>query len=242
MAIPTATTHADGAAMAYSVFSTNIAAYRTWMNDIDRTDVGASAVQKEHLVRPRVVGFPHEGLLGEHDVLLNREMGRLDPQVQAKGDWGARRNRLTVLPYRVGTDDRWRLPWGATFYLPRDARVRASFSAEWQVRTATVAAGGPAYPDGAGGGEVGGRWVLATYSRSTKTETLRTESAVYVYPEDVGGVPATTYNNGGHGWFEASLGSGTWDVFLVYDASSGANSSLLQIDVSHIAGKIEATM
>lgn len=226
------TPHVAGDPMSWADLAANFAAARAWLNDIPAADIADGVIQREALVRPRILPFPNQAFesgfqrafwmsygLPSHDALFGRE-------------WGSRVERFLVKPDRLPTNaDRWVTPISRTVYFPFavDIDVQAHF--EVCVRGPVD---DPVYPDGAAlaNSEVSGRFRWHVYARDTDTETSFAAGEQEVYPTEGPGVGTTqSYTDQVHLSLVTSLAAGTYDLFVCYHLD---DATVSQVDVSRV--------
>lgn len=174
----------EGDVMSPAALAANWALARTWLEAVPASDVAAAAIQREHLVRPVIGGYPLEGGASTVQGAYGYSRGLGQPAALARTEWGPRRTRITWLSEITDgkTDAQtWRTPVGrGGIYLPRSADVKLVMSADLQVRGATTVL----YPNGAGGAGTASAGYLAfhSWSRSTRTDTVHLSSHRDLYP------------------------------------------------------------
>lgn len=226
------TPHVDGDPMRWSEVAANMAAGRAWLNAIPAADIADGAIQREALVRPRILGFPNQGFesgfqrafwashgLPNHNALFGRE-------------WGSRVERYLIKPERLpsGTS-RWITPISRTVYFPFDVDLDVQASFEAGIRGGET---NPVYPNGAGlaNSEVSGRFRWHVYARDTDTETSDADGEQEVYPtEGPAAGTSQSYTDQVHVSLVTSLDAGTYDLYVVYHLDTGTVS---QIDLSRV--------
>lgn len=227
------TNHADGSAMTWTSIAANMTALRNWCNAVPVADVAASAIRREHLVRPVIQGFPLQGSFSTLQAVYSQEYGT-NEHVQTSSEWGATRRRIPFNPtVNDGVDEHWYLPLSRTIRLPRecDVEVHASF----MVR---IVADVPRYPDGAGGplnAARGGFFSIHYRSRTTGVEAEASDGTQHTYPPSGAGDAAVDRV---HVSMVETLAAGVWDLMLVYHRGSSP-TTLHQIDVTRAHLSVE---
>lgn len=226
------TPHVDGDVLDWTELADNFEAARTWLNEIPAADIADGAVQREALVRPRILGFPNQGFqsgfqrgfwlqhgLPNHNALFGRE-------------WGSRVQRHIIKPSKLpsGTS-RWYTPISRTVYFPFDCDIDVQATFETCVRGPET---DPVYPDGASlaNSEVSGRFRWHVYARDTDLETSDASGEQEVYPtEGPAAGTSRSYTDQVHLSLVTSLLAGTYDLFVVYHLD---DATISQIDLSRV--------
>lgn len=224
-------------------------ATRTWLNGIVSDDVQNGAVQREHLVRPVLGGFPLDGMAGEFQGLFRGEFGVAKGDIVSVNDWGPLPERLVVIPEVVaGRDGTWYLPVGRTVYCPttRDAELDITFQVHPTTRTPPVPEGGGGPdpgditwgPTAAHAGELGGYFSIHHVWREDTPggagEQEQSQSRRHVVPTRAGD---GLIDRVAMRW-NGQLTPGTHDLVLVYHRA-GATDGLWQLDLTRIATTLE---
>lgn len=230
--------YVDGNVMSWGQLAADFAAARVYSNEITIADIAAASVRREHLVRPFITGFPLNSFESDFQGTFWRSFGMDEPTALTTSDWGARRNRLTWIPFvNDGIRARWYFPIGFSFSIPESRDIEVLCSLEFQNR-GQLPPGGPFYPTGGGAGDLGGYFRIHTYERSTGIERIFPAFDQQVYPNET--------NPGGilhHDRVQLAMAdvltAGAWDVYLVYDRDL-APGDLEQFDLSrcYLTGEV----
>jgi hypothetical protein len=128
----------NGQAMSWTSMATQLATMRTWVNAVPVTDVADGSIQREHLVRPVIAGFPVEGMRSDFREHRWRTSNLTGPNLYSRSSWTA--DRVTIDPdaadretTNVSGADRWNTPIGAPLYGVA-SRIRVWFSCSTLVR------------------------------------------------------------------------------------------------------------
>lgn len=127
----------DGAAMSWSTLASQFATMRTWLNAVPVTDVEDASIEREHLVRPVVSGFPTQAQESSWRHLRWQDRGRDVPSLWSRTRWSIP-ERVTICPRETyggiaANDNVWRTPIGCTMD-PGSSEHRIRFSCSYQVR------------------------------------------------------------------------------------------------------------
>lgn len=262
MTIPTPTRLVDGDPMDWAAAHNFINEYGTWLNAIPLADVADDAVLTEHIVRPRVFGFPSNEFRGVRQIVKHATFG-LDAQAGLLPEQWASRERLTIYPAALAAvdgQDVWLTPLGFRVVLPNQADVEVAMSWEWFIRTALIGGSGPTYPNSANGtpatagwfslfrtrrfdgdgASVAGPMEEATITRN-QVNPLEGDALDFSYASTAAGNLRTFQSRGALLW-RATLAAGTWDFALGYVGPTTPVDGLLQLDVSGFSGTLEALL
>lgn len=210
----------------------NMLLARAWLNGgVLTTDLNASEVVRDHVVRPEILGFPQYGLEGR----IQHSYGTLTNHEGAPGstgpDWATHRNRDTIYPYYVQATEIWRTRFGKTLRFDTDGgNIYASFHGN--IKSSQEPNTG--YPDGASGANthLGGRLVICYTRRETGVKSTEVEhSRYFVYPELLDQFDCRA---------RFIVSAGTYDVFLAYRrGTASADSTAFQFDLRNVQWVIE---
>lgn len=222
----------DGSVMTWAPLAANFAAARTWLNAIPAADIADGAIQREALVRPRILPFPNQAFESGFQRAFWMSHGIPGHNALFGREWGSRVDRFLIKPDRLpsGTE-RWLTPISRTVHFPFDVDVDVQAHFETCVRGQPD---NPVYPNGAGlaNSQVAGRFRWHVYARDTDTETSFAAGEQEVYPTEGPGVGTTqSYTDQVHLSLVTSLAAGTYDLYVVYHRDS---ASISQIDVSRV--------
>lgn len=239
----------NGQVMTWAGIQQNLDDARAWLHDIPVEEVTASTVRREHLIRPRIGGFPTDGLEGEFQGIWQMSLGLGRADCLYREEWGSNPDRLTIIPVQNdGVNQVWRLPVGRTVYAPVEVCacvVHCSF--DLQARNAYT---GPYYPQGASGSgeEMGGHFQVHVFNRNDEDETQHTHSIRQVYPLMYATVGPPVGSN--HPWTDKVQmtaafqidGGHHYDVGVVYHQRTNndeASEDLHQFDLTRIQFVLE---
>lgn len=257
MTIPTATRLTDGAVMQWADVHGAINTYRGWVNDIPVGDISAAAVQTEHIVRPRVVGYPMNSFRAQRQVVQTASFGLNASAVHTPEQWASRPDRLTIYPFLLGSGGVWNTPLGFRLVLPVAATVEICMTWEWQIRHREGSVSAPTYPNSTDGVDSdAGYFSLFSQRRYgidgnpvSGAATERSVTRNYVTPfagDALDYVEAGTYryhDRGAIRWTNTSTNAGVWDFWLGYTAeTSGIANDLFQLDVSAFSATLDALL
>jgi hypothetical protein len=128
----------NGQAMSWTSMASQFSTMRTWVNAVPLADVVDGSIQREHLVRPVIAGFPVEGMRSDFREHRWRTSNLTGPNLYARSSWTA--DRLTIVPDAADrltststSGDRWNTPIGAPLY-GVGASARVWFSCSTLVR------------------------------------------------------------------------------------------------------------
>lgn len=228
------TDHVAGDVMSWSAVAANLATFRSWINAVPLADIATGQIEREHLVRPRLLQFPVQAIQSGFQTVFWQTYGNPIPSALQRAEWGSRAERLLIKPYRLpaGTD-RWYTPISRTVHFPRDVDV--DLQATFEVCTRGPVAG-PLYPDGAGlaGSAVCGWFRWHVIDRAAGTDTPYVPGEQWVFPSEAGAPGSNAYTDQLHVSYCGSLTAGTYDFVLVYHLGA-TPSTLQQIDVSRVS-------
>lgn len=229
----------DSTATSWTQIAANFADLRAYLNAIPVADVAARAVQREHVVAPIVRGYPHDRYESEVQLRGGHGFGQLATPGTHAGTWGARVERLTIIPRYV--DPRWYLPIGWTLHTPdpwglaRQVEVEIHGTAHVRAEHFTA---GLLYPDGAGAGEKAGRLEIRVRDRTTGIWTPSLGGACDLYPQDYSGIAVGVRGEPFRCVYVGDLVAGrVYDLVLCYVRDT-APDGIDQIDLSEITAKI----
>lgn len=232
----TLTDHVDGDTMSWSDIATNIALVRAWLNDIPVTDIADESILREHLVRPRVFGFPGQAFEGFQRLFWQQHGVPISDAI-TPDEWGGRVERFIIRPASIPSQDLiWRLPVSRTVYFPRAVDVDVQCTFEAQSRSDPTAA--PFYPDGASlvGGATAGFFALHIFNRQNGDDDYSIVGSQHVYPCENGSLTAITeHTDQFHVSLVTSLTAGTYDFYLAYHLGSDIADRLAQVTVSRVS-------
>lgn len=112
---------ANGTVMSWTSMSTAFATMRTWLNGIPNTDLGAGAIEREHLVRPVIAGFPVQGMVSDFREHRWRTSNLVGGNLYARDAWSVP-EKVILIPDAADRDvdvtsgPRWNTPIGAPLY------------------------------------------------------------------------------------------------------------------------------
>ncbi len=220
--------HSNGSRMEWADIQANIDNAREWVNDIPPEDTADSAIRREHLVRPVILGFPSRGMFS---TLQQAQYADLGPNASPGQPFnnealGAAKDRLTIIPgISDGSTGVWRTPLARTLRLHRtsDVEVHASF---WAI----VVADGTLvlHPDGAGAGDVAGYFALHGFRRGAAAATVSNRGRQDVYYSA----------NRVHLTMVDTFPAGVLELSVVYH-HNGASSDIQQIDLTRATFSVE---
>ena len=236
----------DTTSTSWTELSENFDDLRAYLNAIPSADVVNRSVRREHLVAPTVRGYPQDRFESEVQLRGGHEFGTLVSPGVSPAAWGARVERLTIVPRSV--DPRVYLPIGWTLYtsdpwtasLARQVEVEVHGSAQVRVDWNDPLV---RYPDGAGAGAKAGRLELRARDRTTGIWVPSLGGACDLYPQDyrIGGVTEGFAQVRGEPWrcvYVGDLVAGrVYDLVLSYVRDT-APLGIRQIDLSEITAKI----
>lgn len=222
--------------MVWSDIAANLALARTWLNDIPDTDVQDASVEREHLVRPQILGFPSNRTYSGFQQVFRQTFGLGGTEALTPQEWVSKMDRLTIRPEAVnGVSSRWLLPLGTTMFLPYQSDLSVLFSCDLQARTDPVA--GPFYPDGAGAGQIAGSFRFLVYDRQTLVSTERALRVLYpTEPAIIGPFGGLTTDRI-HMLTTFTLDPGHYDIGMAYYEPAPV---VEQFDLTRITFHIEA--
>jgi hypothetical protein len=234
-----------GPIMEWSEVSDNFRDLRTWLNAIPLVDFEPSAVQREHIVRPTVGGFPNNGTRsGFQSSARGLELGLSPPTPRGYERWGALPERFSISPatcrgLTLDGDEfaRTWTPIGKTEHYPVGRRVRILCQFDCQVRSLPA---GPYYPTGGGAGDMAGYFCIVQYNRDTDQEFIR--GLRWMYPlEHVGlpGVETETFIDPVVLAPSFAVTEGTHDFALVYYRGVG-ETQVRQLDLTCVSFHIRS--
>lgn len=243
-----AITYADGNPITWADIEANLSAMRTWINAIPASDVVAAGLTRDALVRPRVAGWPTQGLFGDPQVLAWDSYGALAGPMNGRDAWGQQTERLTLMPGASSTaSDRQLTKFGRSLYLHDlwTHHVQIHVTGSIKVRTTELTV----YPDGAGGpvgGARGGVGYLQMYrlDRTAGTETAYATGRAKVYPQNTYTTAGAIYGYDPYSndrfhvvYYEALSGGKTYDFVLGYSPEN--TDKLVQVDLSELTMTVE---
>lgn len=229
--------------MVWEDLATNFRDARTELNELGNGDVEDAAIQREHLVRPSILGFPENGVVSTFQgSWQGSEVGMLPPVPLKFASWGPRIARLSVRPLltrgqvNTGTlGSRWMFPISKTITLTKTADVTAICQFDLQVRSGDSA---PTYPLGADG-DIAGTFALMFYDRATGEEQLPVLRNAYPLNTVLLAGSADSYVDAVSLYATATLAAGSHDIGLVY--YRGEPGDLVsQLDLTSIGLHLEA--
>jgi hypothetical protein len=235
MAFPAVNTYVDGDAMIWTQHASDFTAVRDWLNDLALADVSDGAIEREHLARPTLTGFPVQGIESTVQASFWRTFGLEDPDAMTRDQWGVRPHRLTVFPSNLPEDNTWRFPIGGTFRIPAGSHLQIWVGLEWQVRGPASGVGFPIYPNPGGTpGVTGGYFTLIRVDRATGAETVLAESQLPVYPQENTAGTETDYHDSGrlHATVTSAVDA-VVDIILAYRLDL-ASTTIQQIDIGNV--------
>jgi hypothetical protein len=244
VSITAATQHAADQPMIHDAIQVNVDRWRTWLNQLAVAEVQDASVQREKIVRPQVRGFPLGGLEGENDIVLMRPYGIGNAEANLDDEWGRRRERLVIPMQSLSPGESHRTPIGATLYVPRTAHLHFVCTLEWQWR-ATEGFPGPGilYPDGVGGGSLGGTLALWKYTRAggSPPEQIIMGSSREAYPMETPVLGNDqTRSDYATMYASATFAAGYYDVSLQFVKAATAAAGIVQLTLGRIMLKLEA--
>lgn len=244
------TDHTDATTMLWSAVQANLDAIRTYINSVPAADVDDASVQREHLVRPVIRGFPIHGMYGDWQELYTTPgVGMHEAERMATDEWASRVEKLIIRPQEhngsTGFDDIDKvifLPIGKPLELDRARTAEVSITFEYH-HDVVLAAINPEYPDGAAGlanASIAGSFYIAVYDRSNDTVTLIRESEQVAYPV-VNAAAPTAHHDYFHLYAAIALSAGRYDVMLAYDVTSVSSTivSTWQVEIGRVQPSFE---
>lgn len=238
MAFPGLTTYVDGTVMDWTPIASDFAAIRAWLNAVPNGDVVNGTIQREHLARPPIQGFPIQGMEGTVQSAYWRTLGLSDPDGMVPGEWGVRRNRFTVFPLLMPPDNVWRFPVGATLRMPNSSHLHVGVGLEWQHRVRD-AGGTVKYPDALGAGvQVG--WIgVELKDRLSGVVTRDARHRVFVYPQQDAARAQTIFHDSGEIRFDTtSAFNSVIDLVLYYEHHQASAGVGAQLDIGVVSMSI----
>lgn len=232
-----------GATMVWSDLVTNFSDARAELNALPSTALDNEAIQREHLVRPAIIGFPVNGVSSSFQgSWQGSEVGMVPPVPVKFESWGPKIQRLTVRPLltrgqvNTGTlGSRWMFPIGKTETFVKAVSVTAICQFDLQVRSSNTV---PIYPLGATG-DIAGTFALMVYDRATGEELLPCLRNAYPLNTTVLAGTADTYVDRVSLLSVTTLSAGSYDFGLVY--YRGEPSDLVaQLDLTSVGFHLEA--
>ena len=219
--------------MLWSVIAANFAGYRNHANALAVADFDDAAVQREHIVKPRIRGFPHNGIESSFQGVWWRTYGLEEP-VLDNLTAGSVLRRLTWFPEELSAGDRWTFPVGATLHLPRQSWVEVHVGCDVQV----VHDNAVLNPNGASlaNSVVGGYLFVGLRHRETGAELEPDEGRCDLYPQNGVSPPHLDPKKFG---IAQELAGGTWDIVLRYAKTTGAEG-IYQFSLGRVTMKLEA--
>ncbi len=227
-----------GAVMSWDDLASNFSDARDWLNEIPSSDFGSAVIQREHLVRPILQGFPVQGIRSSFQAeFRSTEIGTTPPTPLDFDRWGPKVNRLTIKPNETRGQTvlggleatRWVTPIGKTFYTPKQGSVTVICQFDLNVRSDPA---GPYYPLGAAG-ELGGTFAILWFDSAQSEEELL--CLRNIYPLDTAALAGSSDRYVERvsllGRFTASAGH--HDVALVYYRGTVADP-LAQVDLTNV--------
>ena len=220
--------------MSWSSISTNLVAFRTWVNSIPNSDLTNGAVIRENFVRPVILGFPFQGVQSTLQEAWDLSRGLGEFAAMANTEWGTKRNRDAFVPViNDGVVSLWFSSIARTIRLDRSLDIEAHCDFEFQTRSDVVE-----YPDGAGTQTNAARcgfFTMHWFDRANFIDNFALYGKQDVYHRDNDGVRS---NDTAKVSMVETLAAGTWDIQLVYHRSA-APDTLLQIDIGRATLHIE---
>jgi hypothetical protein len=232
MPIGALTSFNDGDVMSSSAIAGNFTTVRTFLNGgMILSDFDDGSIMSEHLRKPMVIPFPVSGIEGVLQAQYELRYGETNP-FSVDGEWGPCPERVTLCPDStdLATNRLWRTPIGRTFYHP-GGDFRASLTANMLVRTDNDVYSYVSEPEGLGVQTTLGYFELRTYSRSSRIETVRTETRRDVYGTNASGWPPVDNLTM---LLQTQLDAGIYDCYLVYRRGTFADATVIQIDLTSI--------
>lgn len=229
------TPHVDGTAMSWVDIEANLAAIRTWANDVPVADLLAGTIARESLVRPVIAGFPLSAYQSDFQRTFWQQLGMDEPDAVIPTEWGGRVRRLSIRPINLkGQDGLFRTAISRTVYFPVSTDIDLHATFEVQIRNA---ANDPVYPDGAGtfGNEAtAGYFSWHVYNRATQAETEFLTGLQRLNPiESAAATAQPEHLDQCLVSYVGALVAGTYDFTLVYHRED-CPDSVDQIDLSRI--------
>lgn len=232
-----------GTVMDWADLVTNFQDARAELNAIPNGAVADESIQREHLVRPSVLGFPTNGVESTFQGSWQAsEVGMVPPVPVKFSQWGPRIARLTCRPLFTRAvvqggafGSRWMFPIGKTLTLTKQASVTAICQFDLQVRSGDSA---PLYPLGAAG-DIAGTFALMIYDRATGEESLPCLRNAYPLNTGLLAGGSDTYVDRVSLIGVETLAPGSYDFGLVY--YRGEPSDLVgQLDLTSVGMHLEA--
>jgi hypothetical protein len=223
-----------GTVAEWADFADNMTDLRAWLNAIPLADVQAESVEREHLVRPFMLGFPTDGTYSSFQAAFRAKFG-ITGEALTIAEWGSRRERLTITPGFVnGQSTRWLLPIGRTIHLPFDAELSVFAAFDMQVRSDP---GAVQYPDGAGAGQIAGSFRVYVYDRVDDTVEERQIRTIYPMEPAVIGTQGPLLVDKVAQMSTFARVAGYYDIGLIYYAF---DANVDQLDLTRITFHVEA--
>ena len=226
----------------WTELSSNFDDLRSYLNAIPVADVAARSVRREHLVAPTVRGYPQDRFESEVQLRGGFENGTAVSPGTSPAAWGARVERLTIVPRHV--DPRVYLPLGWTLYttnpwgLARQVEIEIHGSVQVRVDWNDPLT---RYPDGAGAGAAAGRLEIRVRDRTTGIWVPSLAGACDLFPQDYATPPDGFRSVRGEPWRCVHVGDlvagRVYDLVLSYVRDT-APLGIRQIDLSEITAKI----
>lgn len=241
------TVYANGTVMDWTQIASDFSDLRSYVNAVPAADLADGSVRRDQLLRPEVLGWPTQAMLGEAQVNAWMDADHLGVGLPLhRLGWGSRPDRVTIIPASLaGNFTMTRV--GRTLELhdgwDHDVLIHVQGSA-W-VTTNPTTSTGPYYSDGAGAALTKGGlgWLhLYRFDREAGTRTKYTVGRAKLYPRhyDIG---ASLTDYGHDRWhvcyYERLPGGKTYDFVLGFEKEN--ESSVVQIDLADIAFHVEVS-
>lgn len=231
-----------GNVMLWADVQANLDIGRLYLNDIPNADIATGGIRREHLVRPRIQGFPVEGVEGGAQAAYGRTYGTQQPDVAPDLEWGSLSKRITIIPTASNGVTR-AIPTAIakTFFVWTDNYASFVLSADCQIRANNNVAIHP-FDAGPGTQAVGGYFAIHVYDLNANTDTELVGSRRYIYPMDHsnGAGPVTSFHQQQILMYgERHLTTPGWYESQVWYHVDAAASTIDQIDLSRIQLHVE---
>lgn len=113
----------NGTVMSWTSMATAFATMRTWLNAVPNGDVAAGAIEREHLVRPAIAGFPVQGMRSDFREHRWRTSNLTGGNLYGRDAWSIP-EKVVIIPdaadrdagTTLGGGERFNTPIGAPLY------------------------------------------------------------------------------------------------------------------------------
>jgi hypothetical protein len=244
MAFPTLVSNGLGDVITVDDLEDNLDLVRNYLIGLDEVEFTNNTIRSENLVRPVLHADSFESTF---QGLWAIEWGNLNAPASGtdRTSWGGVPKRARIDPRQVsvtasgGMGDYWATPIGRTIYLPEIMDVRINLAFDYITRSDPATT---RYANGAGSGQVGGRWCLMVREREDGVEPVELSfSSQPIYPSNLVAASNTNFAARAHLLAFDQLGPGYVDIFLAYRRESGDTLALYSIDATRFIGTISAS-